>query len=152
MKFIYSILQPQGIVRLLEYRIIDNRIYCKLERDTFSEVLGQPFDLRSEPHHLLLAGGLFFDADSISFHLPNSRNSTMERVWLTTAPGVTPPETTTTTTTQSPEDPIYDGCGTRKLCFGIPNLCFNTRNCRMLATVFYNDDEEFEFELLGQCK
>lgn len=63
------------------------------------------------------------------------------------------PETTTpdTTTKPAPDDPIYDGCGTTKLCFGIPNLCPSTRNCRMLATVFYNDGE-FEFELLGQSE
>jgi hypothetical protein len=86
------------------------------------------------------------------------RALTPERVWLagpppdtTTTTTIQPQTTTTTTTTQGPDDPIYDGCGTTKLCFGVPNLCASTRSCRMLATVLFNDGN-FEFELLGQGK
>lgn len=122
---------------MLEYRIINNRIYCKLERDQISEVQGQTFNLRTQQFHLLVAGGLFFNMESVQFHTPNSRNVTMERYWLTNRPE------------QPPEDPIYDGCGTDKLCFGIPNQCYLNRNCDMLATV-YDNNGNFEFELLGK--
>jgi hypothetical protein len=59
-----------------------------------------------------------------------------DRLWLAGAPQA------------PPEDPIYNGCGTTKLCFGIPNDCALTRNCNMLATV-YDNNGNFEFELLG---
>lgn len=78
---------------------------------------------------------------------PETTTTTLEPETTTTT---LEPETTTTTT-PAPDDTIYDGCSTTKLCFGIPNLCPSTRNCRMLATVFYNDGE-FEFELLGQSE
>lgn len=83
-----------------------------------------------------MAGSLFFNNDSISIHTPLHRNVSIEKYWLTN---------------QSPEDPIYDGCGTAKLCFGIPNQCYNQRNCNLLTTV-YDNNGIFEFELLGMGK
>lgn len=129
-------LQPQTIIRTLETRLIDGRIYCKLERDEFSVIRGQTFDLRNQQHHLLVAGGLFVNADSVSIHTSTARNVSNGKYWLAN---------------RLPEDPIYDGCGTTKLCFGIPNDCYINRNCNLLATV-YDNNGNFEFELLGMGK
>lgn len=146
---------------MLEARFINGRIYCKLERDTVSVIRGQTFDLRNEQHHLLIAGSPNLEINSVGLHDFLNRAISGERVWLAGEPDITTttttlqPETTTlkpeitTPTTQAPDDPIYNGCGTTKLCFGIPNLCPSTRNCRMLATVFYNNGD-FEFELYGE--
>lgn len=59
----------------------DGRIYCKLQRDTFSIVMGQPFDLKDEKHHLLLAGGFEIRPNSVGQH--THRGVTDERLWLT---------------------------------------------------------------------
>lgn len=135
--------QSQNIIRLLEARSIDGRIYCRIERDAISIVNGQVFNLETQNFYLLLAGGPFATVNSVGTHGIN-RGVSSDRYWLV--------DQDETTTTENPtEDPIYDGCGTTKLCFGIPSNCVSTRNCDLLSTVF-NNGGNFEFELLSASK
>lgn len=43
-------------------------------------------------------------------------------------------------------DPIYEGCGETKTCFGLPNNCVNNQNCAGMVTVEVRG-EKFLFEL-----
>lgn len=43
---------------------------------------------------------------------------------------------------------IYAGCGDRKVCFGAPAGCLNTRDCQLFGAVIY-DGGKFIFELLS---
>lgn len=92
------------------------------------------FDLVNDQHHLLLAGGPTLAVNSVLGH--TIRGVTTDRFWLKEP---------------TPDLPIYIGCGTTKLCFGIPSGCILTQNCNMLATV-YDNNGDFEFELLGKGK
>ncbi|XP_066596553.1 putative ferric-chelate reductase 1 homolog isoform X3 [Prorops nasuta] len=47
------------------------------------------------------------------------------------------------------QEPIYDGCGTTKTCFGVPEECWQTKNCNALVTVLVRG-ERFLFEMLGR--
>lgn len=70
-------------MRLLDRSFVDGRIYCKLQRDTISQVRGQTFDLRNEQHFLLIAGSVFLNGDLVGIHLPANRAVSGDRVWLT---------------------------------------------------------------------
>jgi hypothetical protein len=135
--------QPQSIIRLLESRFIDGRIYCRIERDPVSVVNGFTFDLVNEQHHLLLAGGTALNQDSVGPHFSN-RGVTTDQYWLGDPPSTTLPP---------PEDLdwIYDGCGDTKVCFGVPDNCVEQRNCSLFGGVTDNFGN-FEFELLGTSK
>lgn len=74
-------LQQQNIIRKLEATSIDGRIYCKLERDTFSEVRGEGFHLEDQKHYLLIAGGVETFALSVGPHLDRGKSD--QRVNLT---------------------------------------------------------------------
>lgn len=91
------------------------------------------FDLVNEPFYLLLAGGPNVNSDSVGFH-NSDRGVTGERFWLGDPP--------------SDYDFIYNGCGSVKLCFGMPEGCVASRNCDLVSTV-YDNNGDFEFELLG---
>lgn len=120
-----------------------------MQREPITEVLGNTVDLINQSHHLLLAGGITLFAQSVGPHLSN-RLSSQDRYWLTGEEPTTPTTTTTTTVATPPsEDDIYNNCDTTKLCFGIPANCVASRDCNLLATVFYNDGD-FEFELLSK--
>lgn len=43
---------------------------------------------------------------------------------------------------------IYADCGDRKVCFGSPAGCLNTRDCQLFGAVIY-DEGKFIFELLS---
>lgn len=43
-------------------------------------------------------------------------------------------------------DPIYNGCGNTKNCFGFPSGCVDTKTCHTVATVVVKG-ERYEFEL-----
>lgn len=43
-------------------------------------------------------------------------------------------------------DPIYDGCGETKTCFGFPDNCVNSKSCRAITAVTVRG-ERYEFEL-----
>lgn len=43
-------------------------------------------------------------------------------------------------------DPIYDGCGETKTCFGFPDNCVSTKSCRAITAVTVRG-ERYEFEL-----
>uniref|UniRef100_A0A182Q8D5 DOMON domain-containing protein n=1 Tax=Anopheles farauti TaxID=69004 RepID=A0A182Q8D5_9DIPT len=64
----------------------------------------------------------------------------------TIAPGTAPTKRPTTTTTVPPyrppqtaapmaTDPIYDECGQSKGCFGFPEGCVESKNCRAVVTI-----------------
>ncbi|XP_049298973.1 putative ferric-chelate reductase 1 homolog isoform X2 [Anopheles funestus] len=64
----------------------------------------------------------------------------------TIAPGTASTKRTTTTTTVPPyrppqtaapvkADPIYDACGQSKGCFGFPEGCVDSKNCRAVVTI-----------------
>lgn len=43
-------------------------------------------------------------------------------------------------------DPIYEGCGSVKTCFGLPDNCVNDQSCRIITAVTVKGDR-FEFEV-----
>ena len=44
---------------------------------------------------------------------------------------------------------LYDGCGTDKGCFGIPENCVDDGNCEVFASYTANDDGTYAFELFA---
>lgn len=121
----------QNIIQLLESNLIDNRIYCKVRRNPYSVVNGHKMDLVNEKHHLLIAGGAIVLPDRVDNHGPINRASTPERMWLTQS--------------------IYSGCGSTKVCFGIPNGCEDDESCNLFGAVIY-ENGNFDFELLSMRK
>jgi hypothetical protein len=121
----------QDVIQLLETRMIDDRIYCKVRRIPYSVVNGHVMDLVNERHHLLIAGGDALTQNGVAPHGPGNRLSTTERLWLSKS--------------------IYDGCGSSKVCFGIPNGCVNERSCGLFGAVIY-ENGNFDFELLSMRK
>ncbi|CAG9568695.1 unnamed protein product [Danaus chrysippus] len=51
-------------------------------------------------------------------------------------------------TTQAPLDPIYQGCADTKLCFGIPNNCISSGNCKAILAIYVAGDI-YTFEIQG---
>ncbi|XP_037920288.1 putative ferric-chelate reductase 1 homolog isoform X2 [Hermetia illucens] len=70
------------------------------------------------------------------------------------ASSTTRPPLTSTTPVYVPEmsskplqsDPIYEGCGSVKTCFGLPDNCVNDQSCRIITAVTVKGDR-FEFEV-----
>lgn len=58
---------------MLTWRFIDGRIYCKLQRDTMSTIMGEPFDLENDEFFLLIAGSVFLNPNSVGIHLGGDR-------------------------------------------------------------------------------
>lgn len=133
----------QTIITLVGSRFIDGRIYCQIQRETVSIVSNQIFDLENDKHHILLASGIALREDSVGPHYAN-RGVTQEKISLVN-PTPTPPEL-------PPNDEIYEGCGTEKLCFGFPGGCISTRNCHLLTTIVRVNTEFYEFEMLSLRK
>ena len=121
----------QTIISLLESRFIDGRIYCRIRRDAFSIINDQIFDLDGDKHFVLLSSGATLREDSVGPHGAN-RVATPERIWLKNAD-------------------VYAGCGVKKVCFGIPSGCINTRDCNAFSAV-RKIEENFIFELLSMRK
>lgn len=119
---------------------MDGQIYCRVERDAITEVRGRLFDMLNEQHFLLLASGSLVTSVGIGVH--TLRAATPEAFWLNpyTDPDTVPPAET---------DPVYEGCGTTKICIGSPSGCINDRDCRMFAAVVFNENR-FYFELLSE--
>ncbi|KAJ6636406.1 putative ferric-chelate reductase 1 like [Pseudolycoriella hygida] len=59
---------PQTIISLLNASYIDGTIYCKLERDSHTTIMGKEFDLVNGRFHLLVAIGNAVYAESVSQH------------------------------------------------------------------------------------
>lgn len=131
----------QTIISLLESRFIDGRIYCRVQRETVSIVNEQIFDLEDD-FYLLIASGTALREDSVGPHGAN-RGATQERISLLNP---TPPST------EAPPDDVYQGCGTKKLCFGFPSGCISPRNCQLLTTIMRVNSEFYEFEMLSLRK
>ncbi|KAF2879335.1 hypothetical protein ILUMI_26846 [Ignelater luminosus] len=67
-------------------------------------------------------------------------------------PIVTPPhyipEETTAATRKS--DPFYEGCAIKKLCFGVPDKCVSSQDCKAVVAVIVSGDRyEFEMKATG---
>lgn len=58
----------QNIIRLLESSYKDGSIYCKIERDTVTNVWGKRFDLSKDEYHMLLATGEKLKENSVGYH------------------------------------------------------------------------------------
>lgn len=116
----------QTIIRFVEGRLIGNRIYCRIERDSFSIVNDHIFDLENEKYYLLIAGGIELRENSVGRHGPN-RGVSAEPVSLLT---------------------LYDGCGRFKVCHGVPEGCIAARNCELFGSITH-DGENFDFELMS---
>lgn len=53
----------------------------------------------------------------------------------------------------APEDQFYNGCYSSKGCFGAPEGCVKTKNCKaVVATIVRGDRYEFEMKALGDAK
>lgn len=119
----------QTIIRFLEGRIINGRIYCRIIRDSFSIVNNHIIDLENEKYFLQLAGGIPLRNDSVGPHGVN-RGVSSQPISLVT---------------------IYDGCGNSKVCHGVPEGCVSARNCNLLGVV-NSADGNFDFELMSMGK
>jgi hypothetical protein len=56
-------------VRLVEGRIVDGRIYCRVARDTNTVVRGQIFNLETQMHYIQVAGGPVVLPNHVGAHL-----------------------------------------------------------------------------------
>lgn len=66
---------------------------------------------------------------------------------LVTPPHYVPEETTAATRIS---DPFYDGCASKKLCFGVPDKCVSSQNCKAVVAVTVSGDRyEFELKAVG---
>ncbi|XP_039764896.1 putative ferric-chelate reductase 1 homolog isoform X1 [Pararge aegeria] len=52
------------------------------------------------------------------------------------------------TTTPAPFDLIYQGCADTKLCFGVPQNCIQSGNCKAIVAIFVAGDT-YTFEIQG---
>lgn len=118
----------QTIIQFLEGRMINNRIYCKIYRDSFSIVNDHIFDLENEKYFLLIAGGVQLRDDSVGSHGVN-RGASSEPISLKPIS-------------------IYDGCESSKVCHGVPEGCVANRSCNQLGVVNYAEGN-FDFELMS---
>ncbi|KDR19521.1 Putative ferric-chelate reductase 1-like protein, partial [Zootermopsis nevadensis] len=61
---------------------------------------------------------------------------------------VTPPSVPTTPPRRASvvTDPIYNGCGTEKTCFGFPGGCVETKSCRAVVSCLVQGDR-YEFDM-----
>ncbi|CRK94859.1 CLUMA_CG008351, isoform A [Clunio marinus] len=72
----------QNIIRLIESRIEDNKIYCRVERENYSIIESEIFDLLNDKQFLLLAMGTELRTNSIGSH-GGLREASEEAVLLT---------------------------------------------------------------------
>ena len=68
-------------------RLENNRIYCKLERDSFSVVREKIFDLENETYYLMIAGGLLATPNGVSSHVIGGNHAISGRRFDVSEPG-----------------------------------------------------------------
>jgi hypothetical protein len=56
------------------------------------------------------------------------------------------------TTPETDDFNPFEECGSTKTCFGVPNNCYNTGNCRLFGAVIPNANDTFTFEMLSKSK
>lgn len=61
--------QPQDITSLIDSSYIDGTIYCKLERQSITTILGNEFNLRNDNFHFMVAIGTTVSGKLIYFVL-----------------------------------------------------------------------------------
>lgn len=54
---IYIMLQPQLGIQLIDGRVIDDMIYCKIRRNPVTTINDRTFDLINDMYYLLVAAG-----------------------------------------------------------------------------------------------
>lgn len=79
-------MKNQTIIRLLESRFENGRIYCQVERMAVTTIGGLTFNLIDDELHLLLASGTQLQAGSVDFHDIDS--SASENSYLLTVASV----------------------------------------------------------------
>lgn len=122
--------KDQGIVRLLNASYADGVIYCQVERDAMSEIKGRKFDLHKNEYNILLATGTSLKENKVGYH--DIRREASEVKYLLSKPKMD---------AVTVADPIYNGCGVNKTCFGIPNNCVASLNCQAFMSMAPNGDK-----------
>ncbi|XP_034826030.1 putative ferric-chelate reductase 1 homolog isoform X1 [Maniola hyperantus] len=81
---------------------------------------------------------------------PDTEIVTTEPSFTTRRPAHLPPVMIENkpTTTPAPLDLIYQGCTDTKLCFGVPQNCIQSGNCKAIVAVFVAGDT-YTFEIQG---
>ncbi|XP_056640678.1 putative ferric-chelate reductase 1 homolog [Diorhabda sublineata] len=149
---------PQQGIILLNASSKGDELYCKVRRNTVTNIKGNVFDLRRNSFHVLVASGSELKPNSVGFHnleflaspdpqvlSPNSQTLFNEnpQVDTTTPPYFSPPATNAASTEF---DPFYEGCDYYKLCFGHPRGCEKTRNCKAVTAITVTGDK-YDFEM-----
>lgn len=66
---------PQGVITQLNGSYVDGTIYCKMEREALTTILGREFDLNNNRYHLLVAIGDIVHDDSVGYHFQRLASS-----------------------------------------------------------------------------
>ena len=88
------------------------------------------FNLMNDSFYILLAYGPM-SGDALSYH--TSRSITPEKINLFDP--------------INSEENEYENCGTTKGCFGLPENCVASENCKFLASYMVNKDSKIEFTM-----
>lgn len=102
----------------------DGVIYCQVERNAVTEVKGRTFDLHNNEYNILLATGQSLKENKVGYHDILREASAVK--YLLSKPK---------RDTEKPTDPIYNGCGVNKTCFGIPTACVDNQNCQAFMSM-----------------
>lgn len=153
---------PQQGINLLNASSNGDELYCKVRRNTVTNIKGNVFDLRRNSFHVLVASGSELKPNSVGFHnleflaspdpqvlSPNSQTifNDNPRVETTTPPYFSPPATHAASTEF---DPFYEGCDNYKLCFGQPRGCEKSKNCKAVTAITVTGDKyDFEVKATG---
>lgn len=152
---------PKHGINLLNSSINGDELYCKVRRDTVTNVKGNIFDLRRNSFHVLVASGSSLKAEGVGFHdlarlaspdpqvlSPNSQSLFVTRGETGRTDTTTPPYFQPAAPKESSTefDSFYEGCGNVKLCFGSPEGCISSRNCKAVTAVTVTG-EIYDFEL-----
>ncbi|CAG9863967.1 unnamed protein product [Phyllotreta striolata] len=151
--------KPQEGIRLLNASVDEDVLYCKVRRDTVTNIKGTVFDLRANSFHVLVAAGAELKDNSVGFHdlsylaspdpqvlSPNSQSLFVNRpdISTTTTPAYFEPPAARPAAAEF--DAFYEGCAVTKMCFGAPEDCVRTRACRAAVAVTVAGDR-YDFEM-----
>ncbi|KAG5667410.1 hypothetical protein PVAND_015391 [Polypedilum vanderplanki] len=59
---------PQNIMKLVEGKIVNGEIYCKVERDLVTKVKGIDFDVNKPNYYVMLVSGSSLRENSVDYH------------------------------------------------------------------------------------
>lgn len=121
---------PQNIISLLGASLVNGLIYCKLERQAVTTVLDVVFDLPNENYYFLLAVGSSLSNTFMLHH--DLRVASTQPLKIFERPA---------------DNSIYVGCGSQKICFGMPANCVDQRSCVSVVTATIDFDDRYVFEM-----